>query len=172
MENSSSSTVASHYATGGGKSKSTIAETVPAADLLSTSKNGTVVEDLTLNTQTYDGGHAFGTIASFTKLQRVDVFSGNQPGYFVLYYAGPPGASRTNLVYSQGNVVNDVDITDQICDGGFFWSFQRNGKISNVTQVGSRLALYLDNTDSNKLLLHARILKVRCSPEIWDNLSQ
>ena len=133
---------------GAGKLKSAIVETVPAADLLSTSKNGTVVEDLTLNTQTYDGGHAFGTIASYTKLQQVDVLRGNQPGHCAFYYAGPSGASRTNLIYSQGNVVNDVYINDQICDDGFSWSFKKNGTISNATQVGSRLALYLDNTDT------------------------
>ena len=135
---------------GAGKTTSAIVETVPAADLLSASKSGTVVEDLTLNTQIFDGGHAFGTDASYTKLQHVDVFSGNQPGHFALYYAGPPGASRTNLIYSQGNVVNDVYINDQICDDGFSWSFQKNGMISNVTQVGSRLALYLDNIDTVK----------------------
>ena len=120
-------------------------QTKPAADLIDNRTNYTTVQNITLNTQTYDGGHAFGTNASYTTLKYANILSGHQPGHFALYYAGPPTARVKAPIYSQGNTLENVVDSEQICDDGISWSFQQNSKISNVVETGSRLALFIDN---------------------------
>ncbi len=130
--------------TGAGASATTLVETVAGHNLLADRADGTVVEDLTLDTQTHQGGIAFSTGASHVTLRDAHVLSGHTPGHFALYFAGPPGARLDAPRYSTGNVLEDVTVSDQICDDGVSWSFQRDGTISDVSETGSRLALYAD----------------------------
>ncbi|MHB8262274.1 MAG: glycosyl hydrolase family 28-related protein [Acidimicrobiales bacterium] len=131
--------------TGAGAASTTLLQTVTDHNLLQVRGNGTVVEDLTLDTQTYDGGIAFSTGASHVTLRNAQVRSGNQPGHFAIYFAGPRGATVTAPHYSTGNTLENVVVSDQICDDGVSWSFQTGGTIDNVHETGSRLALYVDN---------------------------
>ncbi len=130
--------------TGAGASATTLVETAAGHNLLADRADGTVVEDLTLDTQTHQGGIAFSTGASHVTLRDAHVRSGRTPGHFALYFAGPPGARLGSPVYSTGNVLEDVTVSDQICDDGVSWSFQRDGTIADVSETGSRLALYAD----------------------------
>lgn len=148
---------------GANEVKSVLMETKPTADLLSDQANGTIVQNITLNTQTYNGGHAFGTEASYTTLQNAIILSGSSPGHFALYYAGAPGASPHSPRYSQGNKLLNIVENDQICDDGISWSFQNNSSITNLNETGSRLAIYVDkNLTINNYVYHPGIQTVSC----------
>ncbi|MHB1744265.1 MAG: glycosyl hydrolase family 28-related protein, partial [Acidobacteriaceae bacterium] len=129
---------------GAGMTQSTIVETDKADDLFNTRVDGMVVEDLGFNTATYGAGHCIGAIANNTTLERVNVVDGSRT--FSIYFAGPVGASPTNLIYNTGNQVLDSTITDSVNDDSLSFSFQQNGTIRNITHTGSRLALYMDQT--------------------------
>ena len=131
--------------TGAGASNTTLLQTVSDHNLLQVRGAGTAVEALTLDTQTYDGGIAFSTGASHVTLRNAQVRSGNQPGHFAIYFAGPRGATVAAPHYSIGNTLENVIVSDQICDDGVSWSFQTGGVINNVHETGSRLALYVDD---------------------------
>ncbi len=127
---------------GAGRDVTSLIETVPHKGLLSVRTDGTAVEDVTLDTQTNDGGAAIFVQANNTLLEHARVLGGAHA--FAIYYAGPSGARRSAPTYNVGNVVNDLDLNDEICDDGFSWSFQEDSSISDVNHVGSRLALYAD----------------------------
>lgn len=130
---------------GAGRGRTFLVETHPAHNLLRVSADGTIVQHMTLDTQTFNGGIPFASGASHVTLRNARILSGNQPGHFAVYFAGPKGATVSAPVYSTGNVITDVVINDTICDDGLSWSFQRDGTIDNVQETGSRLALYVDN---------------------------
>lgn len=136
---------AAEVLTGAGPGSTTLTETVKDHNLLQVRGDGTVVEALTLDTQTYDGGIAFSTGANHVTLRDAEVRSGNQPGRFAVYFAGPRGATALAPYYSTGNTLENVVVSDQICDDGVSWSFQTDGTIEHVHETGSRLALYIDN---------------------------
>jgi hypothetical protein len=131
--------------TGAGSNRTTLLQTVTGHNLLQVKGQGTVVEGLTLDTQTHDGGVAFSTGASHVTLRNAQVRGGNQPGHFAIYFAGPRGATVADPHFSTGNILENVVVNDQICDDGVSWSFQTDGTINNVHETGSRLALYVDN---------------------------
>lgn len=135
----------SETVTGAGAGRTILLQTVSDHNLLQARSSYIVVENLTLDTQTYNGGIAFATGGSHVTLRNADVRSGSQPGHFAIYYAGPHGATPTAPHYSVGNVIQDVVVSDEICDDGVSWSFQSGGHIDNVHETGSRLALYVDN---------------------------
>ena len=87
----------------------------------------------------------FSSGVSHATLRNASVLSGNQPGHFAIYFAGPRGATAANPVFSAGNTLDNVVVGDQICDDGVSWSFQTDGTVNNVRETGSRLALYIDN---------------------------
>ena len=128
---------------GAGAGRTTLLQTVADHNLLQARASHTVVEDLTLDTQTYDGGIAFASGASYVTLRDAVVRSGRQPGHFAIYFAGggPHGATPAHPHYAHGNVIENVTVNDQICDDGVSWSFQADGRIRNVSETGSRLAL-------------------------------
>jgi len=130
---------------GAGAGRTTLLQTVADHNLLQARASNTIVEDLTLDTQTYDGGIGFSTGASHVTLRDAEVRSGSQPGHFAIYFAGPRGATRANPRYAVGNLLKDVVVSDQICDDGISWSFQKDGMIEDVSEKGSRLALYIDD---------------------------
>jgi polygalacturonase len=111
-------------------------------DLVSVKCNGTVIEDLTLNTQTYNGGHGFGVGASNTTAENLQVLTGSET--FGIYYPGGAHATPANPVYSSGNVVDNVILKDNYHGDGWSFSFQSGGSISNVHHTGSRIVLYAD----------------------------
>jgi polygalacturonase len=117
-------------------------ETTTRKDLLSVKCNGTVIEDLTLNTQTYEGGHGLGVGASHTTAENLHVLTGTET--FGIYYPGGPHATPASPVYSIGNVVNNVILNDEYHGDGWSFSFQSGGSISNVHHTGSRIVLYAD----------------------------
>ncbi len=129
---------------GAGRDSTTLVEGVADKGLLSVRASGTVVESLTLDTQSNDGGAAIFVVADHTSLLASRVLGGSR--HFALYYAGPQGASPDSPAYNTGNTVRGLDLNDRLCDDGFSWSFQENGSISSVTHTGSRLALYVDRT--------------------------
>jgi hypothetical protein len=128
------------YIAGAGRDQSTLVETT--GQLLRLKRDGVVIQDLTLDTQTHDGHAAIAVVANHTTLQRAHILCGDKS--FCLFYAGPPGASPINPVYNVGNQVHDVVINDHYHDDGFSWSFQQDGTIANINHTGSRLALYID----------------------------
>jgi hypothetical protein len=128
---------------GAGQDSSSLVESAAGRDLLSVKVDGTVVENLTLNTRSGDGGAAIGVRANNTTLRQSHVVGGSRA--FALFYAGPVGASRDQPVYNHGNQVLDTKVEDDITNDGFSWSFQENSRISNIDHTGSRLAIYHDN---------------------------
>ena len=127
---------------GAGMLQSTLVETDAAEDLLGLRVDGMVVEDLGFNTAEYGAGHCIGAIANNVTLERVDLVDGSRT--FSVYFAGPSGASASNLIYNTGNQVLDSMITDSVNDDSLSFSYQQNGTIRNITHTGSRLALFRD----------------------------
>jgi Pectate lyase superfamily protein len=117
-------------------------ETTAGKDLLSVKCNGTVIEDLTLNTQAHNGGHGLGVGASNTTAENLQVLTGTET--FGIYYPGGPHATPAKPVYSTGNAVNNVILKDNYHGDGWSFSFQSGGSISNVHHTGSRIVLYAD----------------------------
>jgi hypothetical protein len=127
---------------GAGRGNTELVELTRRKDLLSISCDGSIVQDLSFDTETHSGGHGIGVRANDTTVQRVAVTSGTLA--FGFYYAGPPDAQPGNGLYNTGNVVNDVTLDDHIKSDGFSFSFQKDATISNVVHTGSRLSLYAD----------------------------
>jgi hypothetical protein len=107
---------ASETVTGAGTGRTTLLQTVADHDLLQARASHTVVENLTLDTQTDNGGIAFATGARDVTLRNAVVRSGRQPGHFAIYFAGPRGATPTRPRYSRGNVLAHVVVNDEISD--------------------------------------------------------
>ena len=128
---------------GAGRDTTTLVEMTYRKDLLSIRCDGTVVQDLTFNTQTNAGGHGLGDGGNNTTVQRIRVLSGTPT--FGIYYPGPPGAHPGDGQFSTNNVVDDVLLNDEVTSDGFSFSFQKNGSISNVQHTGSRISLYADS---------------------------
>ncbi len=127
---------------GAGMTQSTLVETDAREDLLDIHVDGMVVEDLGFNTANYGAGHCIGAVANNTTLERVNLADGSRT--FSVYFAGPTGASASNLIYNTGNQILDSVITDSVNDDSLSFSYQRNGTIRNITHTGSRLALFRD----------------------------
>lgn len=129
---------------GAGRDSTYLIEMHPGKGLLGVHIDGSIVKDLTLDTQTHGGGVALFVRANDTTLRDARVLGGSRS--FAIYYAGPKGAKPLSPAYNTGNTVNNLDLTELDCNDGFSWSFQANGTISNVTHKGSRLALYVDKS--------------------------
>jgi hypothetical protein len=127
---------------GASRDSSSLVEKLPGRDLLSVRVDGTVVENLTLDTRSGDGRAAIVVVANNTTLQQSQVLGGSR--IFALFYAGPKGATPDQPLYNHGNQVLDTKVEDDINDDGFSWSFQENSRISNIDHTGSRLAIYVD----------------------------
>ncbi len=127
---------------GAGRDSTTLVETTVRKDLLSARSDGTTIQDITLDTQTFDGGHGLGVGGNNTLVQRIRVLGGTQT--FAVYYPGPPSAHPGNGLHSEGNVVNDLILNDWYTGDGWSFSFQDNASISNVQHTGSRITLYAD----------------------------
>lgn len=129
---------------GAGRDSTSLIEGRTNKGLLGVRSDKSVVEDITLDTKTHDGGPAIYVQANHTRLLRARVLGGTR--HFALYYAGPHGATPTQPTYNVGNAVSDLDLNELDCNDGFSWSFQQDSTISDVTHTGSRLALYVDQT--------------------------
>ncbi len=129
---------------GAGRDQTWLIEAKANKGLLGVHIDHTVVEDLTLDTQTNDGGAALFVQANDTSLLDTTVLGG--PNHFAIYYAGPKGAKPAAPLYNTGNIVNNLVLNELDCNDGFSWSFQENSSITNVTHTGSRLALYVDQS--------------------------
>jgi hypothetical protein len=127
---------------GGGRDVTKLVEHVRNKPLLSVRVDNTVIDGLTLDTQTYDGRGSIGVQANNTLFQRSRVIGGDL--WFAVFYMGPAGASPSNPTYNTGNRVIDISVDDQIMNDGFSFSYQDHGLIQNVTHHGSRLAVYKD----------------------------
>jgi Pectate lyase superfamily protein/IPT/TIG domain len=111
---------------GAGRDTTKLIETTPNRDLVSIKCDHTVIQDLTLDTQTYNGGHPLGDGANYTTVQRMQILDGSNT--FGIYFPGPPGARD-----------------DKYTGDGFSFSFQYGGSISNIWHTGSHITLYVDN---------------------------
>jgi Pectate lyase superfamily protein len=129
---------------GAGRDQTWLIEAKANKGLLGVHIDHTVVEDLTLDTRTNDGGAALFVQANDTSLLNTTVLGG--PSHFAIYYAGPKGAKPAAPLYNTGNIVNNLVLNELDCNDGFSWSFQQNSSITNVTHTGSRLALYVDQS--------------------------
>jgi hypothetical protein len=129
---------------GAGRDTTSLIEGRPGKGLLGLHVDGSVIEDITLDTQTHGGAAALFVQANHTSLLHARVLGGSQS--FAIYYAGPKGAKPLAAQYNTGNVVNDLDLSELDCNDGFSWSFQEESSITDVTHTGSRLALYVDQT--------------------------
>jgi hypothetical protein len=129
---------------GAGRDQTWLIEAKANKGLLGVHIDHTVVEDLTLDTQTNGGGAALFVQANDTSLLNATVLGG--PSHFAIYYAGPKGAKPAAPLFNTGNVVNNLILNELYCNDGFSWSFQENSSITNVTHTGSRLALYVDQS--------------------------
>jgi hypothetical protein len=127
---------------GAGRDSTYLVESHPGKGLLGVQTNGSVVESLTLDTQTHGGGVAIFVRANNTRLLDSRVLGGSRT--FALYYAGPKGAKPLAPTYNTGNSVDGLELNELDCNDGFSWSFQENSTINNITHTGSRLALYID----------------------------
>jgi len=133
---------------------SKLVEHVSHQTLVMVGSDGSSVEDLTLNAQSYLGGYALMVRANNTLLEGADVLgaditttgSGQVPGGppFALYYAGPLAAEPATPAYNTGNQLLDDDVEDGVNNDGFSFSFQEDASISHINYFGSRLALYVD----------------------------
>jgi hypothetical protein len=116
-------------------------------DLLAVNADHSVVQDLSLDTHTYNGGTAFVTNANYVTLQRCRA-TGNNIHWAVRFAGGNGTATPANpSSYATGNVVNDLLLHDYALpqNDGLDFSFETHGSISNVNHVGSRLGLYVDS---------------------------
>lgn len=129
---------------GAGRDSTSLIEAEGGKGLLGVHVDGSIVEGLTLDTQTFRGGSAIFVQANHTELRHARVLGG--PGHFAIYYAGPKGAKPLTPQYNTGNAVLDLDLNELDCNDGFSWSFQADSTITDVTHTGSRLALYVDTT--------------------------
>src|ERR1700693_5571057 len=129
---------------GAGRDQTYLIEAKANKGLLGVHIDHTVVENLTLDTQTNSGGAALFVQANDTRLVSTRVLGG--PNHFAIYYAGPKGAKPSAPLYNAGNVVKDLELNELDCNDGFSWSFQENSSITDVTHTGSRLALYVDQS--------------------------
>lgn len=129
---------------GAGRDTTSLIEAKSGKGLLGLHADGSIVEGLTLDTETHGGGSAIFVQANHTSLLHSRVLGG--PKHFAIYFAGPKGAKPLSPLYNVGNTVTDVLLTEVDCDDGFSWSFQQGGTISDVIHTGSRLALYVDQT--------------------------
>jgi hypothetical protein len=139
---------------GAGAGETVLVQHVTAQDLMSVRTDGTVVEGITFDCQSFQGGSCFGvgTVANpngpplggnYTTLQDCTALGSEGYKAFTLYYAGPVGASEDSLIYNVGNQVLNCTINDQISDDGFSFSFQQNALVENITHFGSRMAIFM-----------------------------
>ena len=129
---------------GAGRDQTRLIEGKANKGLLGVHIDHSIVEDLTLDTQTFSGGAALFVQANDTSLLNTTILGG--PNHFAIYYAGPKGAKPLAPSYNTGNVVNNLILNELDCNDGFSWSFQQNSSITNVAHTGSRLALYVDQS--------------------------
>jgi hypothetical protein len=134
------------WVAGASRESTVVTQMVPTKQAASIHADGTVVDSLTLDTQSSNAKAAIAVVANHTTLQRSRVLGSTQS--FALYYVGPKGATRTNPIYNNGNRVLDTEVNDLITDDGFSFSFQENGVIQNIQHTGSRLAIYIDKNVS------------------------
>jgi Pectate lyase superfamily protein/PKD domain len=130
---------------GDGASASVLIEGV-GKNLLAVNTDGTVVTGLKLDAQpnamTSHAQAALVMAASNTLLENSTILGG--PNSFAVFYPGPPGATKSNIIYDTGNNIDNISIDDQWNRDGFSYSFQENGLVQNVTHTGSRMAIFVD----------------------------
>jgi hypothetical protein len=127
---------------GDGASLSKITQQQTGKSLLSVQSNGSVVNSLTLDTQTNNALAAIKVQANNTTLEHSTLLGGTRT--FDIFYPGPFGTSHLHPKYNTGNTVNDIVINDRWTLDGFSFAYQKNATISNITHTGSRLALFVD----------------------------
>jgi hypothetical protein len=127
---------------GDGPSASDLIEDTSGQNLISIATDGTVVNQLELDTQTHDERSALVVAANNTLLENATILGGTNT--FALFYPGPTQANKHQPTYNTGNQVDGLTITDGWTRDGFSFSYQENAVIENVTHTGSRLALFVD----------------------------
>lgn len=127
---------------GAGRDSVTLTDTNPRSALLSIQVDHTVVQDITLDTQSTNARQALGVVANYVVVQRCRILGGSQ--FFAVYLAGPSGASPSAPRYNVGNQLLDSIVNDQMQhNDGISWSFQQDSLIARIDHTGSRLALYV-----------------------------
>jgi len=106
-----------------------------------------VVRALTFDAQTVEGGGSVVLVTtSDVTIDQVSILGGPHTGWPLRFAGGRGIASPLNPSYATGNQVNAVYLVDDPPpdDDGFDFSFQEDARITNVTEWGSRLGLYVD----------------------------
>jgi hypothetical protein len=126
---------------GAGAGLVTLTETNPSGALMSVKVDHTIVQDLTLDSQTHNARQALGIGGNYVTIQRCTILGGTQ--FFAIYATG--GGTPSAPQYHTGNQMLNLTINDQFNNDGFSWSMQQNSLIENIDHTGSRLALYVDS---------------------------
>jgi Pectate lyase superfamily protein/PKD domain len=131
----------------------TLVQQVPDQTLISVHTDGTTVQYLTLDCQSYQGGICFGVGSvvvggtlvggNDTTLQYCTALGSSAAKAFTLSYRRPPTATEAKPVYGVGNRIISCNVNDEIADDGISFSFQQNGLIQDIKHFGSRLSLFM-----------------------------
>jgi hypothetical protein len=106
---------------GAGRDLSYIVERTKKRDLISIKANHTITQDLTFDTATNDGGHAWGSSADFTTLRRCRVVGGTNQ-YAARFTNSGAGATPEKPTYRIGNVVDDPSSSTALPVGTLAWT--------------------------------------------------
>jgi len=115
--------------------------------ILRVEASDTVVSGITFDSSGVSGGGAVVLVTCGHVSILQDRILGGASTAWPLRFAGGSGtATPAHPTYATGNVVNGLVLIDDPppADDGLDFSFQEDGSISNVTEYGSRLGLYVD----------------------------
>ena len=131
----------------------TLVQQVPGQALMSVHTSSTLVQNITFDCQSNQGGSCFGVGSTVVKgqpmggnnttLLNCTALGSSGAKAFTLYYPGPPGATQDVPIYNYGNQVISCTVHDDIADDGFSFSFQSGAYVHDITHFGSRLALFM-----------------------------
>jgi hypothetical protein len=134
---------------GAGSASSEIVKQAPRRHptILRVEAPGTVISGIAFDSSGVSGGGAVVLVTCGHVSILQDRIMGGTSTAWPLRFAGGRGtATPVHPTYATGNVVNGLVLSDDPPpdDDGLDFSFQENGSISNVTEYGSRLGLYVD----------------------------
>jgi len=108
---------------------------------------GTIVLGITFDSSGISGGGAVVLVTcSRVRILQDRILGGTSTAWPLRFAGGAGTATPVHPTYATGNVVNGLVLIDDPppFDDGLDFSFQEDGSISNVTEYGSRLGLYVD----------------------------
>jgi len=108
---------------------------------------GTVVSGIAFDSSGVSGGGAVVLVTcGHVSILQDRILGGTSTAWPLRFAGGGGTATPVHPTYATGNVVTGLVLIDDPppADDGLDFSFQEDGSISNVTEYGSRLGLYVD----------------------------